>query len=69
MFGNKKDKDKRFDIITQETVYTAGITVIRDSQTGVNYLVGQGVNGFAITPLLDKDGKPLVTLLEDKHNE
>ena len=35
--------------------------VLRDKETGVNYLVWQ--NGYAggITPLLDSDGKVIVT--------
>lgn len=66
MFKEKKEKARRFDIITEQTVNMAGITVIRDNQTGVNYLLGQGVNGFAAIPLLDKAGKPLVTEPEEK---
>lgn len=37
-----------------------------DKLTGVNYLFH--VSGYAggMTPLLDKDGKPVVTLIENK---
>lgn len=52
-------KDKRFDIVyTQGTVDI--IRIIQDNLTGTQYL--QVVNGYAggLTPLLDRDGKPLV---------
>ena len=32
-----------------------------DTETGVNYLYRQVGNSGGITPLLDKDGKPVVT--------
>lgn len=36
-----------------------------DTETGVNYLFH--INGYAggITPLLDADGKPIITKIED----
>lgn len=36
-----------------------------DKQTGVNYLYHVTINGGGLTPLLDKDGKPVVTPIED----
>lgn len=36
-------------------------TVIVDRQTGVNYLYVHRGYGGGLTPLLDKDGKPVVT--------
>lgn len=33
--------------------------VLRDKQTGVMYLWGQSGNSAGLTPLLDKDGKPM----------
>lgn len=53
-------KEKRF-----EKVYSQGalevIEILVDKETGVNYLFRQ--NGYAggLTPLLDRDGKPVVT--------
>jgi hypothetical protein len=38
-----------------------GVTVIVDKQTGVNYLMIIDGMGRSITPLLDADGKPIVT--------
>ncbi len=57
-------KEKRF-----EKVYTQGaletIEILVDKETGVNYLFRQ--NGYAggLTPLLDRDGKPIVTPISD----
>lgn len=53
-------KEKRF-----EKVYSQGaletFEILVDKETGVNYLFRQ--NGYAggLTPLLDRDGKPIVT--------
>lgn len=53
-------KEKRF-----EKVYSQGalevVEILVDRETGVNYLFRQ--NGYAggLTPLLDRDGKPVVT--------
>ncbi len=57
-------KEKRF-----EKVYSQGalevIEILVDKETGVNYLFRQ--NGYAggLTPLLDRDGKPVVTPIYD----
>lgn len=53
-------KEKRF-----EKVYTQGaletIQIIVDRETGVNYIVMQSGYAGGITPLLDRDGKPVIT--------
>ena len=35
--------------------------VIIDTETGVNYLLVVYGNGAGLTPLIDEDGKPIVT--------
>ncbi len=46
-------------------VYTQGtLTVMEiwvDTETGVNYVFRQSGNAGGLTPLLDKDGRPVVT--------
>ena len=37
-----------------------------DKQTGVNYLWVNTGYGGGLTPLLDKDGKPVITPVEEK---
>ena len=66
MFGkkeDKKEKEERFKVI-----YSQGrlvqIQILQDTETGVNYLVRNGDGGTAITVLLDKDGKPVITDIE-----
>lgn len=56
---SKNDND-RFETIYEQgklTVYK----ILRDRETGVNYLYHGAGYGIALTPLLDKDGKPVVT--------
>ena len=53
-------KDKRFEIVyTQGTLTVTEILV--DKETGVNYLFVQSGYAGGLTPLLDADGKPVVT--------
>lgn len=51
-------------------VYSQGVANITeiwiDTQTGVNYIFHLNGYGGGLTPLLDKDGKPVVTLNEIK---
>lgn len=52
--------DKRFErIYTQGTLTTTEIWV--DKETGVNYLFHTDGNAGGLTPLLDKNGKPVIT--------
>ena len=57
-------KNARFEVIAEEgtTIKRGGKRQIyRDKETGVNYLyVEVGYSG-GLTPLLDADGKPIVT--------
>lgn len=61
MFKRDKGIDDRFEVTYEQgklTVYK----IIRDRETGVNYFCHAAGYGMAVTPLLDKDGKPVVTL-------
>ena len=55
--------EKRFEkVYTQGTLET--IKILVDKQTGVNYLfVASGYAG-GLTPLLDRDGKPVISPIE-----
>ena len=56
-------KDKRF-----EKVYSQGmgsVQVLLDKKTGVNYLYCNGGYSGGLTVLLDKDGKPVITPVEE----
>lgn len=60
MFGEKHDK--RFEVVYKEGTLSESLKVIVDKETGVQYLFC--INGYAggLTPLLDKEGKPIVSL-------
>ena len=49
--------------------YTQGVTNITeiwvDKETGVNYIFHAGGYAGGLTPLLDKDGKPVITPVND----
>lgn len=48
-----------------EKVYSQGMLTVTeiwvDTQTGVNYLFHRDGNASGFTPLLDEEGKPVVT--------
>ena len=54
-------KEKRFEIAYQESAILGEKIIYVDQETGVNYLFI--ANGYAggLTPLLDADGKPVIT--------
>ena len=57
-------KDERFEVIYKDGsgLKNEGIRqILVDKETGVNYLLWQTGYGAGITPLLDSDGKPIVT--------
>lgn len=52
----------RFDIKEKSDVsFLTDAVVIIDKETGVNYLYVCRGNGGGLTPLLDAEGKPIVT--------
>ena len=53
-------ENKRFEI-AETAGSVKGFYVVVDKETGVNYLVAKFGAGAGICPLIDKDGKPIVT--------
>ena len=52
----------RFDIQDRETLgLITEASIIVDRETGVNYLFVQRGYGGGLTPLLDAEGKPIIT--------
>ena len=52
----------RFDIHERENMgLLTEATIIVDKETGVNYLFVHRGNGGGLTPLLDAEGKPIIT--------
>ena len=52
-------KDKRFEKIYSQSLGSTEIWV--DTETGVNYLFHSSGYAGGLTPLLDRDGKPVIT--------
>lgn len=52
-------KDKRFEKIYSQGMGATEIWV--DKETGVNYLFHSSGYAGGLTPLLDRDGKPVIT--------
>ena len=65
------EKDKRFmKVYSQSGGFTGPSTyVLVDRETGVNYLYASGGYGGGITPLLNRDGTPVVTPVPGKYDE
>ena len=57
-------RDERFEkVYSQGTLSVTEIWV--DKETGVNYIFRQSGYAGGMTPLLDKDGKPVVSPISD----
>lgn len=55
-------KEKRFEVDYQQGALDI-IEILVDRETGVNYLFRTNGNAGGLTPLLDREGKPVVTSL------
>lgn len=62
------ENNKRFIKAHKESTLTSGTEIWIDRVTGVNYLFHLDGYGAGLTVLLDKDGKPVVTPLEQLQN-
>ena len=56
-------KEKRFEKVYSQSAGSVEIWV--DKETGVNYLYHTSGYAGGLTVLLDKDGKPVVTPIEE----
>lgn len=59
-----KVKDRFVKTYSQGTVNVSEIWV--DRETGVNYLFHAGGYAGGLTPLLDREGKPVITAVYDE---
>ena len=63
-------KDARFHVESvKDHGFAVGTQIIVDKKTGVNYLFFQ--NGYAggLTPLLNRDGTPVITTVSPEYEE
>lgn len=56
-----KDKDKRFVQLYKESSFSEEYKIMVDTVTGVNYIVWARGYAGGITPLLDREGRPVVS--------
>ena len=62
--------EKRFvKTYTQGGFVASCMEIWVDKQTGVNYLFVQSGHAGGLTPLLDRDGKPVITSVPKDYNE
>lgn len=57
-------KEKRFEKVYSQDLGSVSIFV--DKETGVNYLFSQSGYASGLTPLLDREGKPVITPIVNK---
>jgi hypothetical protein len=59
-------KDNKRFVVYKEAMGLSEITILMDRKTGVNYLYYSSGYGGGLTPLLDRDGKVVVTPVSDE---
>ena len=59
-------KEKRFVRIHSESGMQGSSEIWVDRETGVNYLFHVGGYGGGLTPLLNRDGTPVITTVFDE---
>lgn len=68
MFGKEK-KPKRFIVKEEQAIGMSAIRILIDTQTGVNYLNTAGEIYSGLTPLLDENGKVIVSPVSEYTDE
>lgn len=58
-------KEKRFVFLLQEDGFATANRILVDTKTGVNYLVVVHGEGTGVTPLLDANGKVVVSTRDE----
>ncbi len=61
-----KNDDRFFRVYTEGSEFGTKREVLVDRETGVQYLFVKSGYGAGLTPLLDRDGKPMVKTVYDE---
>ena len=61
-----KNDDRFFRVYTEGSEFGTKREVLVDRETGVQYLFVKSGYGAGLTPLLDRDGKPMVKNVYDE---
>lgn len=59
-------KDNRFEKVYSQSTLSGATQIWVDKETGVNYIYLSSGYGGGLTPLLDREGKPVVTPILNK---
>ena len=59
-------KDERFVEKYRQDTFTTSTKILVDRETGVNYLFHQSASAGGLTPLLDREGQPVITTVFDE---
>ncbi len=59
-------KDNRFEKVYSQSTFSGSTQILVDKETGVNYIYHSSGYGGGLTPLLDREGKPVVTPIINK---
>ncbi len=54
-------KDNRFEKVYSQSTFSGNTQIWVDKETGVNYIYHSSGYGGGLTPLLDREGKVVVT--------
>lgn len=65
-----KDEEKRFIVTYSQGGFTSpGVKILVDKETGVNYIYAQSGYSGGLTPLLNRDGTPVITSVPHAYDE
>ena len=57
-------EEKRFVVVYKQGGFAnPGVKILVDTQTGVNYICTQSGHAGGMTPLLNRDGTPVITAI------
>lgn len=57
--------EKRFEKIYSQGTFASQTEIWIDKETGVHYLFHRDGNAAGFTPLLNQDGKPVISIIDD----
>ncbi len=61
-----KNNERFFRVFTEGSEFGTKREILVDRETGVQYLFVKSGYGAGLTPLLDRDGKPMVKTVYDE---
>lgn len=59
-------KDNRFERVYSQSSFSGSTQILVDKETGVNYIYHSSGYGGGLSPLLDREGKPVITAVINK---